>query len=47
MIYPYGTIYDGDTLFLASTKKVDLEDKAELYKIGKECIKKSIYSVFE
>lgn len=47
MIYPYGTIYDGDTLFLATTKKVDLEDKTQLYKMGKECIIKSIHSVFE
>jgi L-aminopeptidase/D-esterase-like protein len=46
MIYPYGTIYDGDTLFLASTKKVDLEDKNELYKLGKDCIKNAIHSVF-
>ncbi len=46
MIYPYGTIYDGDTLFLASTKKVELKDKNELYKLGKECIKNAIYSVF-
>lgn len=46
MIYPYGTKYDGDVFILSSTEKINIEDKNQLYKLGKECIKKAIYSVF-
>ncbi len=56
MIYPYGTIYDGDTMFLASTKSYNLNSEELLEKFlgddgilmvkGKECIREAIKSVF-
>ena len=56
MIYPYGTLYDGDTMFLASTKSYNLNspeliekflgDDGLLMKRGKQCIQEAIRSVF-
>lgn len=56
MIYPYGTLYDGDTMFLASTGTYNLNsdelvekflgDEGVFMKKGSECLRNAIKSVF-
>lgn len=47
MIYPYGTIYDGDTMFLASTSEYKSDDVNQLLVEGEKCIRNAILSIFE